>query len=266
MRTYLQIDNSAIKFDLYNFNAADFNTFGTLQIVSSDLFTIKELLKAPKSIKVYNENTLIAEYNNIFETYSGIALETDVYVESLNSFQDILVVNMTKHNFMERFTALENKVMGYVNTEDMSLQEYRNFVISKIAEACREDIFSGTDVELPGGNTEFFTYKTEDQANILSMYMQVKLSEEEIYLPYHSHGNYTRMYSSAEIIKIYETMRENIVSKTTRTNYIIHAARNAATKEELAKITYDMDIDPNTENQVTEAVQEETAALQNINN
>lgn len=266
MRTYLQIDDSVMKFDLHNFSVTDFNASGMLQIVSDDLYTVKGLLKAPKSIKVYNENTLVAEYDGTFETYDTISLEANIYVESLNSFQDILVVHMTKVNFMDRFEKIEEKVMGYVDVDKMDLEEYRDYIIGKIAEACRADIFAGTDVTLPDETVEFFTYKTEDQANILSMYMQVKLSDEEIYLPYHSHGNFTRMYSSAEIIAIYETMRENIVSKTTRANYIIHAARGAATKEDLAKISYDMDVDPNTETQVTEAVEEETSALNSINN
>ena len=65
MRTYLQIDDSVLKFDLHNFSVTDFNASGMLQIVSDDLYTVKELLKAPKSLKVYNENTLVAVENLI---------------------------------------------------------------------------------------------------------------------------------------------------------------------------------------------------------
>lgn len=86
--------------------------------------------------------------------------------------------------------------------------------IDEIKKACEDYIYAGTDVTLPDGTIEHFTYTLADQSNISEMFTAVMAGATEY--PYHADGEICKIYTKEQIVTIYGTLS---LFKTEATTY-----------------------------------------------
>ena len=108
---------------------------------------------------------------------------------------------------------------GYVYESDplQELESADSIKAEKIAEIkkdCEDYIYVGTDVTLPDGTIEHFTYTLADQSNISEMFTAVMAGATEY--PYHADGEICKIYTKEQIVTIYGTLS---LFKTEATTY-----------------------------------------------
>ena len=84
----------------------------------------------------------------------------------------------------------------------------------EISKSCEDYIYAGTNVTLPDGIIEHFTYNLADQSNISEMFTAVMAGATEY--PYHADGEICKIYTKEQIVTIYGTLS---LFKTEATTY-----------------------------------------------
>lgn len=101
------------------------------------------------------------------------------------------------------------------NEPVVDIESLKASVIQRFSNNCNQLIEQGVNV-----NGEHFSYKTEDQINIKSLFDISVAIVPEYYMSYHSDTKKCRLYSSAEIKDIYLTAQMNLVQHTTYFNLL----------------------------------------------
>lgn len=110
----------------------------------------------------------------------------------------------------------------------------------------------------------------EDQANltssiaIIDKLMAIQEDSSLIQLPYHSSGQSCQFYSPIDIITIYFTLFMRSVKIQTYTNAINVLIKQAATKEEITKFTYGMELPEEAQENVNNIVATSMAVMQKL--
>ena len=86
--------------------------------------------------------------------------------------------------------------------------------IAEIKQSCESYIYAGTDVSLPDGTVEHFSYTLADQSNISEMFTAIMAGATEY--PYHADGEICKIYTKEQIVTIYGTLS---LFKTEATTY-----------------------------------------------
>ena len=94
------------------------------------------------------------------------------------------------------------------------LTNIKSTKIAEIKQSCESYIYAGTDVSLPDGTVEHFTYTLADQSNISEMFTAIMAGATEY--PYHADGEICKIYSKEQIVTIYGTLS---LFKTEATTY-----------------------------------------------
>ena len=98
--------------------------------------------------------------------------------------------------------------------EPASVDSVKAKKISEIKQSCEDYIYAGTNVTLPDGTTEHFTYSLADQSNISEMFTAILAGATEF--PYHADGEICKIYTKEQIVAIYGTLS---LFKTEATTY-----------------------------------------------
>ena len=101
---------------------------------------------------------------------------------------------------------------GIIPVPDLS--DIKLTKIIEIKESCESYIYAGTNVTLPDGTTEHFTYTLADQSNISEMFTAIMAGAIEY--PYHADGEICKIYTKEQIVTIYGTLS---LFKTEATTY-----------------------------------------------
>lgn len=101
---------------------------------------------------------------------------------------------------------------GIIPIPDLS--DIKSAKIIEIKESCESYIYAGTNVTLPNGAIEHFTYTLADQSNISEMFTAILAGATEY--PYHADGEICKIYTKEQIITIYGTLS---LFKTEATTY-----------------------------------------------
>lgn len=109
--------------------------------------------------------------------------------------------------------------------------------LKEISIACNETIVNGVDLTLDG-ETVHFNLSTEDQANIANLFRVVELGGTEF--PYQSDGGVCRIYTAAEIARIYIAAQTLITTQTTYHNALKAYVQSLEGAEEISAVTYGM--------------------------
>ena len=240
MATMIRVNNNeGLMFRLANYSSTQFVDDPTLLIQSTDFNGIKSSFQEITKLEIFKDDNLIASYSN-FDTFNEISYIGAVYVEDEHKFADVMRVRLTRSTLVDQVERLDQQLNPVYDPDIMTLEEYKQYKIKQISDACQNDIFAGVQVVLTTG-TETFTLKSEDQMDIANLYNTViqaygKVTE----LPYHSTHNLCKMYRYDDIIRIYIAAQACITQKTTMGNFAIQLARNASSKEELNNIYYGM--------------------------
>lgn len=101
---------------------------------------------------------------------------------------------------------------GIIPIPDLS--DIKSAKIIEIKESCESYIYAGTNVTLPNGAIEHFTYTLADQSNISEMFTAIMAGATEY--PYHADGEICKVYTKEQIVTIYGTLS---LFKTEATTY-----------------------------------------------
>lgn len=139
-----------------------------------------------------------------------------------------------------KITAVEQQLSPAIDTDPMSVEEYRSYKKSLVGEACRKEIYNGIHITIDGKN-EHFTYKEDDQNNFSDMLLQLYCGLQTI--PYHnsSTGNITnpcKNYTAGQILEIYIAQSVNKLQLTTKCNQIYIWLDELTDKESMESITF----------------------------
>ena len=121
---------------------------------------------------------------------------------------------------------------------DITLEFVRSSKINEMSHACRTAIESGIDFQVHG-RTKHFSLTTQDQLNLMSAQT---MAQTQALIPYHADGEETAFYTSEEINQIAEAVAAFKVRHTTYYNSLKTYINALETIEEIAAITYGVEI------------------------
>lgn len=230
--------NDNLIYKLCEWNSAAFASSPILRLQTSDLTGVKNAFSEIEKIEIFQANTLIAEYT-LYDTYSSISYLGQIYVQHENVFADCLEIQLNRSSLVDQVKRIEEAISDNVDIDSMTIEEYRNFMIKRINNDCKLDIYNGTSVEL-NGDVQHFSFKAEDQVNLLQLFLMSQIYPTLTVLPYHSDSQTCKFYTTEEIKTIYMTMIIRLISITTYTNQLHMYANTLQTKEELSTLHYGM--------------------------
>ena len=123
--------------------------------------------------------------------------------------------------------------------EENAIEIMRNAKLAEISKICNIIIEQGFDIEF-NGESVHFNLDLKDQSNINNLFRVVELGGTEY--PYQSDGGVCRIYTSAEIVNIYVSAQTLITSQTTYHNALKQYVQSLETTEEIATVTYGMEL------------------------
>lgn len=261
--------NGTHEYRLMDWTPQSFKSSPTLRLITSDYQSVKNDFTDIKQLEIYSGENLLATYS-VFDTMASSASFNSQYYETENRFVDVIEISLIKNNISEQVDKLSKQINKVVDIEEMSVDEYRDYILSQISESAQEDIYAGDVITLSDGTSGKFTYKMEDQANltssiaIIDKLMAVQEDSSLIQLPYHSSGQSCQFYSPIDIITIYFTLFMRSVKIQTYTNAINVLIKQAATKEEITKFTYGMELPEEAQENVNNIVATSMAVMQKL--
>lgn len=261
--------NGTHEYRLMDWTPQSFKSSPTLRLITSDYQSVKNDFTNIKQLEIYSGENLLATYS-VFDTMASSASFNSQYYETENRFVDVIEISLIKNNLSEQVDKLNKQINKVIDIEEMSVDEYRDYILSQISESAQEDIYAGDVITLSDGTSGKFTYKMEDQANltssiaIIDKLMAVQEDSSLIQLPYHSSGQSCQFYSPIDIITIYFTLFMRSVKIQTYTNAINVLIKQAATKEEITKFTYGMELPEEAQENVNNIVATSMAVMQKL--
>lgn len=261
--------NGTHEYRLMDWTPQSFKSSPTLRLITSDYQSVKNDFTNIKQLEIYSGENLLATYS-VFDTMASSASFNSQYYETENRFVDVIEISLIKNNISEQVDKLSKQINKVIDIEEMSVDEYRDYILSQISESAQEDIYAGDVITLSDGTSGKFTYKMEDQANltssiaIIDKLMAVQEDSSLIQLPYHSSGQSCQFYSPIDIITIYFTLFMRSVKIQTYTNAINVLIKQAATKEEITKFTYGMELPEEVQENVNNIVATSMAVMQKL--
>ena len=231
-------DTETVK--LCDWNTQMFESDLALKVQSDDFTKIKNLFTDINKIEILIDDEVVATYT-AYNTYSEIQYLGDVYVSGEDIFTPALRVILYKTDIAEQVKRLDEKVNPVINFDTMSPDEYRNYKLTQVNEACQEDIYAGDEIEIDGTPRKF-TFKLEDQMNLKNLFDIVSTFPDVQHLPYHVSAQSCEMFSRKDIITVYLTLLIRLTKITTYCNQLNMYIRSLYDKEKIKEITYGMEL------------------------
>ena len=178
--------------------------------------------------------------NTVIELEKTIEHEAETEEIVVEIPVDLIKVRFRKPRIEDEVNNIK-KVVGIVNTSNMTLEEYKDYYKSLIGEECTKAIYNGCDVDTSLG-TKHFSYTLEDQNNIQDLFVTVIAADSNISLPYHADGEYCTIYEGIDIAKMFATLSSNKIYHTTYCNILNRTIENQTSIDDIKNITYGMEI------------------------
>lgn len=217
-----------------------FNDMFDVTLRFSDTNKVVEELFTIEYVDIYNSQGLLRERVTDYNTYSTVTLLKGAYSDENGIPFDTIRVAFKKTSVEEKVRELDKKVNCLVDEESMSLDEFREYRISKIGEECRNIIEQGLDIETSKG-VKHFTYKQDDQFNVKTLFDSARMIKMDV--PFHSSKNSCTVFTWQDAINIYIALESNLLYHTTYCNALFMYIRNdLQTKEEISKVVYGQEV------------------------
>lgn len=200
------------------------------------LAEIKQL--TPNTIRVITEeevNTsgfcLITDDGSVYGEYKDY---TTLYCELENGF----ILSNDGSVYVEPEAPKEIEIPDYIP----SLEYVQDMKISEMNAMQQQTIYAGVDVTLSNGSVEHFTLSEHDQISLMGLQTKVLAGEENI--PWHTSDETEscKFYSNADMALITNTALTYITWHVTYFRDLRIYIRSLETKDEIALVTYGMDI------------------------
>lgn len=247
--------NNDTTFNLCEWNNIIYVDSPIFKLQTDDFTKVKNAFANIELIEVFQDNIKINEYT-IYDTYSSISYVGEILVSGRNIIAPCIEVQLKKADLATQVQRLEEAIIGNIDIDSMSVDEYRNFILNKISEDCTQDIYNGTIIEI-NGVEQNFSFKSEDQINLLQLYLMTKMYPTITAVPYHADGNTCMFYTAEQIQTIYITLITRLITITTYANQLNLYANTLETKEELSELEYGVEL-PDTYAQVVSSIVEQT--------
>lgn len=231
-------DNCIYK--LCEWNSSLFADSPVLKLQTDDLVGVKEVFNNITKIEIYQAEVLTSEYT-LYDTYSSICYNGRVFVHHEGIFADCLEVRLQKSSLADQVRRIEEAISNDIDIDAMTVAEYKSFVLNNISNACESNIYEGTVIEIDGVQHNF-SFKAEDQINLLQLYLMTQMYPAITYVPYHSDGESCMFYTAEQIKTIYITLIIRLIAITTYANQLNLYVRSMTTKEELSNVRYGMNL------------------------
>lgn len=219
--------------------------------------TLDENEKVLKSTDIYmkrksvaSELTTVTEYEERVEqeaydeknSETGETIHHDAVIAKIPKEieKEMIVAILEKPSVDEELDNVKTAI-GIVNTNNMTIDEFKSYYKEQIGKKCTEAIEGGADVETESGK-KHFSYTLEDQSNIKDLMMTADLTGYSLALPYHADGELCSTYSPSDILKIYMTLSSNKTYHTTYCNILNRMIEEAKDMATVKAVTYGMEI------------------------
>lgn len=200
----------------------------------------------------------LVEYKNKF--YRGLWMKpmtTDITINY--TIADIIEITKEEYiAFKEAFK--ENEIIEeetkvepeyiepYVEPEKEGVDFIRQSKLNEMSYACHQAIESGIDLQIQGENRHF-SLTTQDQLNIMT------LSATGEGAPYHADGQECTFYSAEELQQLMAAMNKHKTYHTTYYNSLKNYINSLQTIEEIAAITYGIEIPDEYKSEVLKVIE-----------
>lgn len=121
-----------------------------------------------------------------------------------------------------------------------TLDEIRAAKLEELSAACAAAITAGCDVSLADGSTGHISLTAEDQINLSTATQAV--GQGAAGYPYHLDGELCAIFPAADILAMAQAATAHKLSHTTYYNHLAAWVRRCETAEELAGITYGVEL------------------------
>ena len=145
----------------------------------------------------------------------------------------------------------EEEIIEEPDEPDISIEFIRSSKIQEMSRICRKTIESGFDLELRG-ETKHFSLATQDQLNLMSL---GAMAQTQSLIPYHADGEECDFYTAEEINEIIDTANAFKIYHTTYYNALKGYINSLETIEDIAAVTYGMEIPEEYQTNVLKALE-----------
>lgn len=144
-----------------------------------------------------------------------------------------------ENEIIEEETEVEPEyIEPYIEPEKEGVDFIRQSKINEMSYQCRKAIENGIDIELRG-EIKHFSLDTQDQLNLITL---SEMAKTQTLIPYHADGEECTFYTNEEINEIVETATSFKIYHTTYYNALKTYINALDTIEEIAAITYGVEI------------------------
>lgn len=162
--------------------------------------------------------------------------------ELLSAYLDTMgFCNLTvEDGVVTALTVNQEALDAYKASAQPDIDTLRTAKLTEISAACHAAIVAGVDVKLSDGTTGHFSLEETDQINLTTAYNAVQTGATGY--PYHADGQLCKMYSSADITAISMAATSHKLYHLTYCNHLMAWVKRVETVDELAGITYGVEL------------------------
>lgn len=238
-----------------------------VKFIDTDVNAIKDFFGVSiiDYVDIVNENDDILESHNLYMKLKTITSESTTITEYedrivKDSWTDedgiqheaiiekiprevpctLVTVILEKPSTSEELDNIKS-VVGIVNTNNMTLDEFKSYYKEQIGKECTAAIENGVDVETTLGK-KHFSYTIEDQSNVKDLIITAIFTDFTLPLPYHADRELCTLYQPNDIQKIYMLLCSNKTYHTTYCNVLNAMINEAKDLVSVKAITYGMEI------------------------
>lgn len=228
--------------DIIDENNKLLDSFNVYQKVASFTCTTDTVTEYEKRLVQAEYDETVTEKDEVSDTIKETKIHHDAIYQDVPKYRtaDFIIVKLAKPSIQEEVDNIKS-VVGIVNTNSMTLEEFRAYYKEQIGKQCTEAIEDGLAIETSLGK-QHFSYTIEDQSNVKDLVITAELSDFSLPLPYHANGELCTLYPATDILKIYMSLSSNKTYHTTYCNVLNAMIKDAKDIDSIKKITYGMEI------------------------
>ena len=236
--------NKEKKYKLSKWNAAEFNANFTLYVQEANFNSVAEDFASIETLEIYIDGMLVATYQS-FDSYESISFVGKMYVEGERNFANTFAIALTKANLMDIVDRIEKSVSGEIDTDSMTVAQFKEYKKSQIRKEYDAHLAAGTHVAFEDNNSKLFSFTQMDQLEIMNMYSVTISGGSSIEtVPYHG-----VQYSVANVKAIYTTMQKFIAAANIRLEIVNGLINAGTTKEDIEDYSFDVEFDTATQHE-----------------
>lgn len=243
-------------------------------VVGDDIAAIKKSFSKVHELTAYNEDGTINYITNQYNKMTDVRIFFEYMELKLSEIEDNSLlteddkVSLKENPNAERwFGGIQVKIIAYddikdqvkeiretlkidIDTNSMDVDQYKKYIISQMSDACSAAIENGAEVETSKGKFQF-SYSLTDQSNLKTLVMSA--ASNNLDCPYYSSDSHCYILTSEDIIAIWIACESNILAQRAYYNALLEYVKTLSTKDEIAKVTYGMELPEEYKNKMEES-------------